>query len=198
MLLNIKIILPGLLLAGMCLAGQTAAAAAPVTGHDQAAAQQYAAQRQIVPLPPHWPPFLPNGATNLDYVWIEDGGARLYWNDVVVPRQLKMDGAYWQDPALVPQLFAQPAPRRRYYSPKRATKKITAPAPSSAIPLPVTPTETKAEAAKPAPEAAKKPARQVAKRSAPRAARPAPPANNAEPIPPLMPDTPRVQPPPLQ
>lgn len=52
------------------------------------------------------PPYLANGATNLDYVWMQDGGARLYWDYVMYPQELKMGGMSWQDPALVPPLFA--------------------------------------------------------------------------------------------
>lgn len=105
--------------------------------------------RPLVPLPPHLPEYLPNGAINLDEVWIQDGGARLYWNTVIIPTQLKMGGATWIDPALVPQLFPQKytPPRRRYRSAakSRAAKvKIPAGATSTsltppAIPLPVTP-----------------------------------------------------------
>lgn len=103
----------------------------------------------LVSMPPHLPPYLPNGAVNLDYDWIEDGGARDYWNFVIVPRQLRMDGARWVDPALVPDLFApkkKPA-RRRYYRRKPAhVAKAPANASSTAlksptIPLPVTPVE---------------------------------------------------------
>lgn len=105
--------------------------------------------RQLVPLPPHLPQYLPNGAINLDEVWTQDGGARLYWNTVIIPKELKMAGAYWIDPALVPNLIPQqPAQtRRRYRSVKKTRRtKVKVPANASstsltppAIPLPVTP-----------------------------------------------------------
>lgn len=104
-------------------------------------------ERLTVPLPPSFPAYLPNGAVNLDEAWIQDGGARLYWNMIVVPRQLKMNGAYWVDPALVPQLVIQPQkqPVRRYAR-KVAVKTSKAPANAAstalrtpAIPLPVEP-----------------------------------------------------------
>lgn len=108
----------------------------------------------VVALPPHVPQFMPSGAPNLDWNWTEDGGARPYWNDVLIPQQLRMDGAYWVDPALVPQLLPDKSatPRRRYYRP-RARIKSKAPAnaastalKSPAIPVPVTP-DKKAEPA---------------------------------------------------
>lgn len=110
----------------------------------------------LVPLPPQVPPYLPNGAVNLDYVWTQDGGARLYWNEVIIPQELKMGGATWIDPALVPQLLPQKQvrPARRYYTRRYAKKRPVAKAkvptkvastklrsPSPAIPLPVTPVE---------------------------------------------------------
>ncbi len=113
-------------------------------------------QRYIVPLPPHVPEYLPNGATNLIDVWTEDGGARLYWNTIIIPQELKMAGSYWIDPALVPQLLPEKntRPRGSWRSYRRAktktrVKKAKAPANAAstalkapAIPLPVTPLET--------------------------------------------------------
>lgn len=105
---------------------------------------------QLVPLPPTLPEYLPNGAVNLDEAWTQDGGARLYWNTVIIPRELKMAGAYWIDPALVPQLTIQKQypVKRRYYR-RRVTQTTKAPKNAAstalkapAIPLPVTPTET--------------------------------------------------------
>ena len=59
----------------------------------------------VVPLPPHLPARLPSGGVNLDEAWIQDGGARLYWNTLVIPRQLRMGGASFVDPAAVPELL---------------------------------------------------------------------------------------------
>lgn len=111
-------------------------------------------ERMIVPLPPQLPEYLPNGAINLDEVWIQDGGARLYWNDVIIPRELKMAGNAWIDPALVPQLIPEKqTPVRRVWRKSRSrvskVKKAKVPAnvastalKSPAIPLPVTPLAT--------------------------------------------------------
>lgn len=101
---------------------------------------------------PHLPAYLPNGAVNLDETWIQDGGARLYWNTVRIPRQLKMGGNVWIDPALVPELFQQQKAqaKRRYYTPRRKAQvkrvaKVKIPKTASSrkltppIPLPVTP-----------------------------------------------------------
>ncbi len=68
---------------------------------------------QAVTLPPQLPEYLPNGAVNLDQAWIQDGGARLYWNTLTIPRQLKMAGARWVDPALTPELFPAEKPKAR-------------------------------------------------------------------------------------
>lgn len=86
-----------------------------------------------VPMPPQVPPYLPNGAINLDYIWTQDGGARLYWNTVLIPQELKMGGATWQDPALVPQLFPpqQPSAVRRPVA-RRAVAAPVAKAPTNA------------------------------------------------------------------
>lgn len=100
-------------------------------------------------LPPSFPEYLPNGAVNLDEAWIQDGGARYYWNTIIVPRQLKMSGAYWIDPALVPRLTIQPQQKAaRRYRRTAPTSRVVTPAPvnassralrSPAIPLPVEP-----------------------------------------------------------
>lgn len=117
-------------------------------------------QKLTVPLPPTFPAYLPNGAINLDEAWIEDGGARLYWNTVIIPRQLKMNGNYWVDPALVPLLIPQATtPVRRNYS-RVVRPKAKSPAPKNAastalktpaIPLPVQPVPAKTTARVPAP-----------------------------------------------
>lgn len=115
-------ILPCHLLLALCLGfggGEAlAASAAPGTGYDAGPAIITPPARQNpVQLPPQLPAYLPNGAVNLDDAWIQDGGARLYWNTLLVPRQLKMAGATWVDPALTPQLLAPPpkaAPRKRW------------------------------------------------------------------------------------
>lgn len=106
----------------------------------------------LVPLPPTVPQYLPNGAVNLDWVWTQDGGARLYWNDVIIPKELKMAGATWIDPALVPELLPDRKAQtvRRYYNRRPARKRTVAKAKvpakvastslkSPAIPLPLTP-----------------------------------------------------------
>lgn len=118
-------------------------------------------QGRIVALPPQLPEYLPNGAINLDEVWIQDGGARLYWNNVIIPKQLKMAGNYWIDPALVPQLIPEKqTPVRRVWRKSRTrtskVKKVKVPANVAstalkrpAIPLPVTPVENESKEIKP-------------------------------------------------
>ncbi len=154
----------------------------------------------LVPLPPHLPEYLPNGAINLDEVWIQDGGARLYWNAVIIPRQLKMAGATWIDPALVPQLLPQKQarPASRYYRKTTRTKKAKVPPTASkasldapAIPVPVTPVaESKPE------QSDIPPLKAAATKPAPRAQVP------AKPVPPVAApgseENRQITPPPLQ
>lgn len=139
------------LIVSFLLAGLPAFAAEPVSNapHDNPVPWEFGAGNQTLTgaLPPHFPEYLPNGAVNLDEAWIQDGGARYYWNTIIVPRQLKMGGAYWIDPALVPQLVTEPAKKavRRYRRPT-AAKRVASTAPANAssrslrtpaIPLPV-------------------------------------------------------------
>ncbi len=150
-------------------------------------------QRYIVPLPPQLPLYLPNGAINLDAVWTQDGGARLYWNNVIIPKELKMAGNYWIDPALVPQLIPEKkAPVRRVWRKARKvrTKKVNVPPnvastalKSPAIPLPVNPVPNETGEIPPLKAAPKNP-------PASTAAAPSRPRADTE-----MPD---VTPPPLQ
>lgn len=125
-----------------------AASAPPPPGYEPSLPVEYVNQGGVPPLPE----YLPDGASNLDSVWTQDGGARLYWNAQTRPIQLKMNGMSWIDPASVPELLLQqPAkPKRRYYRPRRVAK--TAPAKvvaskSPAIPLPVTRAPQKRRAA---------------------------------------------------
>lgn len=54
------------------------------------------------------PQTLPDGGANLNEAWVRHGGARLYWNTLMQPRQLRMAGASFADPAAVPELMASP------------------------------------------------------------------------------------------
>ncbi|MBD5627659.1 MAG: hypothetical protein HDQ90_09330, partial [Desulfovibrio sp.] len=159
-----------------------------MTGYDAGPAIITPPTRQNpVQLPPQLPAYLPNGAVNLDEAWIEDGGARLYWNTLLIPRQLKMAGATWVDPALVPPLFPpQQAkqPRKRWRAPRKAAPKavttvkvpegvgstalICVPAAPGVIPLPLTEGQT--------------PVAQTPHPQAPVSPAPAAPAAPAEPV----------------
>ena len=159
------ILSPLLLLAlGLCAGQALAATSMDMTGYDAGPAIITPPTRQNpVQLPPQLPAYLPDGAVNLDEAWIQDGGARLYWNTLLIPRQLKMAGATWVDPALVPPLFAPPQakqPRRRWRAPRKAQAKpvatvkvpegvgstalICVPAAPGMIPLPLTEAQTPA------------------------------------------------------
>ena len=54
------------------------------------------------------PQTLPDGGPNLTEAWTRTGGARLYWNTLTQPRQIRMVGAAFADPAAVPELMSSP------------------------------------------------------------------------------------------
>ena len=54
------------------------------------------------------PQTLPDGGPNLTESWMRTGGARLYWNTLTQPRQIRMVGAAFADPAAVPELMSSP------------------------------------------------------------------------------------------
>lgn len=68
---------------------------------------------EVVPLPPQMPARTPSGSTNLTDVWLHNGGGRLYWNTLVAPRQVNMEGARFNDPAAVPELATTPPPAKK-------------------------------------------------------------------------------------
>ena len=66
-----------------------------------------------VALPPQVPARTAAGATNITDVWLHSGGGRLYWNTLVTPRQIALEGARFADPAAVPELAVTPKPARK-------------------------------------------------------------------------------------
>lgn len=54
------------------------------------------------------PQTMPDGGPNLTEAWMRNGGARLYWNTLTQPRQIRMEGAAFADPATVPELMPGP------------------------------------------------------------------------------------------
>ena len=60
------------------------------------------------PLPPQVPARTASGAANITDVWLHNGGGRLYWNTLVTPRQVALEGARFVDPAAVPELALTP------------------------------------------------------------------------------------------
>ena len=54
------------------------------------------------------PQTLPDGGPNLTEAWTRTGGARLYRNTLTQPRQIRMVGAAFADPAAVPELMSSP------------------------------------------------------------------------------------------
>lgn len=80
-----------------------------------------AAAVEVVPLPPQVPAHTASGATNLTDVWLHSGGGRLYWNTLVAPRQIALEGARFVDPAAVPELALTPQADKK--SPARQVKR---------------------------------------------------------------------------
>lgn len=75
--------------------------------------------------PSQVPPRDKYGNANLTYHWIEGGGARLYWNSVPVPTQVRLRGVPFRDPASYPLLNAdQDKAKKRYVSKKWKKKKV--------------------------------------------------------------------------
>lgn len=98
------------------------------------------------------PPTMPNGAPNLTWHWIEGGGARLYQNTILTPRQVRLMGARWVDPASVPPLClsndqADPCQRKqrrthRRHRPRAAQPVTSQVKPDNAKPAQVKPAAT--------------------------------------------------------
>ena len=109
-----------------------------------------AAAVEAVPLPPQVPAHTASGATNLTDVWLHSGGGRLYWNTLVTPRQIALEGARFVDPAAVPELSMTPQAdkkppvrqaKRKVKVSKAAPQSATSPAPKgvgkTSLPAPV-------------------------------------------------------------
>lgn len=93
---------------------------------------------EAVPLPPQVPSRTASGASNLTDVWLHSGGGRLYWNTLVTPRQIALEGARFVDPAAVPELTLNPPAdkkppmrhaKRKVKVSKAASQSATSPAP---------------------------------------------------------------------
>jgi hypothetical protein len=63
---------------------------------------------EVDSLPPQLPARTASGATNINDVWLHNGGGRLYQNTLVAPRQIALEGARFVDPASVPELALTP------------------------------------------------------------------------------------------
>ena len=85
-----------------------------------------------------------DGGTNITHIWLHKGGGRLYWNTLVYPLQIRLEGAHFVDTASVPELVTTPPPRKRHaqtrrsgrHSPRRTAqtqkKEVVQPAPADA------------------------------------------------------------------
>ncbi|QCC86443.1 hypothetical protein DDIC_11280 [Desulfovibrio desulfuricans] len=82
-----------------------------------------AAAVDVQPLPPQVPARTPSGATNINDVWLHSGGGRLYWNTLVAPRQIALEGARFEDPAAVPELAMTP-PADKKKPVRHASRKV--------------------------------------------------------------------------
>ena len=73
------------------------------------------------PLPSQVPARTASGATNINDVWLHNGGGRLYQNTLVAPRQIVLEGARFVDPAAVPELALTPPANKK--APARHARK---------------------------------------------------------------------------
>ena len=101
------------------------------------------------------PPTMPNGAPNLTWHWIEGGGARLYQNTILTPRQVRLMGARWVDPASVPPLClsndqGDPCQRKQRRTQRRHRPRAAQPVTSQTKPDAAKPAQVKPDTAKPA------------------------------------------------
>lgn len=90
-----------------------------------------ASAAEIDSLPPQVPARTASGAANITDVWLHNGGGRLYWNTLVTPRQVALEGAHFVDPAAVPELALTPSADKK--APVRHTRKAK---PAKATPAP--------------------------------------------------------------
>ncbi len=77
-----------------------------------------------------------DGGTNITHIWLHKGGGRLYWNTLVYPLQIRLEGAHFVDPASVPELVVTPPPRKRHTPARRSGRhrpQRTAQAPKEAV-----------------------------------------------------------------
>ena len=87
----------------------------------------------VQPLPPQVPARTSSGATNINDVWLHSGGGRLYWNTLVAPRQIALEGARFEDPAAVPELaMTPPADKKKPVRHASRKVKVSKAAPSAA------------------------------------------------------------------
>ena len=93
---------------------------------------------EAVPLPPQVPSHTASGAANLTDVWLHSGGGRLYWNTLVTPRQIALEGARFVDPAAVPELALNPPADKKkpMRQAKRTVKASKASSQSATTPAP--------------------------------------------------------------
>ena len=148
-----------------------------------------ASAAEIESLPPQIPARTASGAANITDVWLHSGGGRLYWNTLVTPRQIALEGARFVDPAAVPELALTPQAdkktpvrqtKRKVKVSKAAPQSATSPAPngvgktslqapvsSSAIPPMINPAQAQGKSGSPAASAAKAATSAPASSSAP-------------------------------
>ena len=101
-----------------------------------------------------------DGGKTLDEAWMSGGGARLHYNALTRPRQLYMNGARWEDPALVhrmgPLHDAGKSPSARGRGSRNTRKAPAQPVSAAGMPAAVAPAAGKQGAAS-APRAAETP-----------------------------------------
>lgn len=70
--------------------------------------------------PSQFRPLTEDGGINLTHAWLHHGGGRLYWKALMAPRQIVLNGAHFEDPARMPDLFPTPKAHKRRTVRRRA------------------------------------------------------------------------------
>jgi hypothetical protein len=118
-----------------------------------------------------FPVLTKEGENNLTHIWLHRGGGRLYWNTLVAPRQILLEGAHFVDPASVPELVTATPPKKGDASTRRSRRRTRQSKPSAPVavsPAPKDAGKTALSAPAPKPETAAPAPKPEAAASAPK------------------------------
>lgn len=85
----------------------------------------FAYSYEVRQIPPQVPPTVSDGAPNINEVWLNHGGARVYWNTLTQPNGIRLIGSRFNDPASVPQLIKEkPAKKQNKKKKKKQNQPV--------------------------------------------------------------------------